>query len=157
MQFWVQPFLILSPRLLPYFTQSPTYLTIAVVGRYTSTEIPLQHPAKISLGLTTISPSGQPAPGLATSWTMDASGKSYTFNLAPNLHWQNGTPIKSRDINYHFKDTDFIYPSDSQIVVNLKEPFSPLPVVLSRPAFKTGLLGAGSYRGLTSQKNRPKH
>ena len=135
-----------SPRLLPYLPKMRSTLTIAVVGRYTSTEIPYSIQQKISLGLTTISPSGQPVPGLAASWTMDASGKSYTFNLAPSLKWQDGSPIKSRDINYHFKDTDFIYPSDSQIVINLKEPFSPLPIVLSRPAFKTGLLGAGSYK-----------
>lgn len=136
----------LSPHLLPYLPKMRSTLTIAVVGRYTSTEIPYSIQQKISLGLTTVSPAGLPVPGLATSWTMDASGKSYTFNLAPSLKWQDGSPIKSRDINYHFKDTDFIYPSDSQIVVNLKEPYSPLPVVLSRPAFKTGLLGAGSYK-----------
>ena len=138
--------LIFSPRLLPYLPTLRSTQTIAVVGRYTPTEIPLSIQQKISLGLTTISPSGQPAPGLAASWTVDAAGKSYTFNLAPFLTWQNGSSIKSRDINYHFKDTDFIYPSDTQIVVNLKEPFTPLPVVLSRPAFKTGLLGAGSYK-----------
>ncbi len=137
---------IFSPRLLPYLPKARTTLTIAVIGRYTSTEIPYNIQQKISLGLTTISPTGLPVPGLATSWTMDSSGKSYTFNLAPSLKWQDGTPIKSRDINYHFKDTDFIYPTDTQIVVNLKEPYSPLPVVLSRPAFKIGLLGAGSYK-----------
>lgn len=143
---------IFSPRLLPYLPKGRTTLTIAVIGRYTSTEIPYNIQQKISLGLTTLSPSGQAIPGLATSWSMDASGKSYTFNLVPSLKWQDGTPVKSRDINYHFKDTDFIYPSDTQIVVNLKEPYSPLPVVLSRPAFKTGLLGAGSYKVSRLQK-----
>ncbi|KKU01837.1 MAG: Extracellular solute-binding protein family 5 [Candidatus Amesbacteria bacterium GW2011_GWB1_47_26] len=138
--------LVLSPRLLPYLPRYRSTQIIAIVGRYTPSEIPYSLQQKISLGLTTISPSGQPVAGLATSWKADATGQSYTFTLAEGLRWQNGSAVKSRDINYRFKDTDFVYPSDTQIVVNLKEPYSPLPVVLSRPAFKTGLLGAGSYK-----------
>ncbi|KKU28681.1 MAG: Extracellular solute-binding protein family 5 [Candidatus Amesbacteria bacterium GW2011_GWA2_47_11b] len=143
---------VFSPKLLPYLPRYRPTQTIAVVGRYTLSEIPLSIQQKISLGLTTVSPSGQPVAGLAKSWEVDSTGKSYTFTLDSGLHWQNGSPIKAQDINYHFKDTDFVYPADDQIVVNLKEPYSPLPVVLSRPAFKTGLLGAGSYKVATLKK-----
>ena len=137
---------ILSPRLLPLLPKIRPTSSIALVGRFSPAEIPLSLQQKISLGLTTLTPERLPAPGLAKSWTIDDSGKNYTFEINTDYKWQDGKPIKSRDINYHFKDTDVSYPDDTHLVIKLKEPFSPLPVVVSRPAFKSGLLGAGAYK-----------
>ena len=136
----------LAPKFLPVIPKFRDTYIIAQVGRYSLLDLPLSLQSKISLGLTTLTPDGMPAAGLAKSWSIDESGKVYTFELAPNIKWQDGTPIKSKDITYHFKDLEVSYPDSSHLVMKLKEPFSPLPLVLSKPVFKSGLLGAGSYK-----------
>jgi peptide/nickel transport system substrate-binding protein len=75
------------------------------------------------------------------------------FTLDTSKKWHDGTSIKSRDITYNFKDTVVEYPSDSTIVIKLTNAFSPLPVVVSRPVFKRGLVGAGNYKVAQIKKN----
>ena len=41
-------------------------------------------------GLTAEDPAGQIVPGVANSWTIDASGKVYTFHLRPDAKWSDG-------------------------------------------------------------------
>jgi oligopeptide transport system substrate-binding protein len=48
-------------------------------------------------GLTTESPSGEIIPGVASGWTVDASGTRYTFQLRPDAEWSNGTPVRAQD------------------------------------------------------------
>jgi oligopeptide transport system substrate-binding protein len=48
-------------------------------------------------GLTTESPTGEVIPGVAASWTMDASGTQYTFELRPDARWSNGMPVRAPD------------------------------------------------------------
>src|SRR5271170_5130010 len=40
-------------------------------------------------GLTVESPSGDVLPGVASSWTVDATGTKYTFNLRHDARWSN--------------------------------------------------------------------
>lgn len=136
----------LAPRFLPLVPKFQDTYVIAQVGRYSLSELPIPVQSKISIGLTTLTPDGMPAAGLAKSWSVDESGKVYTFELNQTIKWQDGTQIKSKDIVYHFKDLEVTYPDSNHLVMKLKEPFSPLPLVLSHPVFKSGLLGAGSYK-----------
>jgi ABC-type oligopeptide transport system substrate-binding subunit len=48
-------------------------------------------------GLTTESPTGEVLPGVASSWTVDASGTKYTFTLRPDARWSNGAPVNAKD------------------------------------------------------------
>jgi oligopeptide transport system substrate-binding protein len=48
-------------------------------------------------GLTTESPSGEVVPGVASSWTVDPSGRQYRFILRSNARWSNGEPVRARD------------------------------------------------------------
>jgi len=48
-------------------------------------------------GLTSESPSGEVIPGVASSWSVDASGRQYTFQLRPDARWSNGRPVRARD------------------------------------------------------------
>ena len=43
--------------------------------------------------ITTLDPSGTVGPGLATSWSYAANGKSVTFTLRPGLKFSDGTPL----------------------------------------------------------------
>jgi oligopeptide transport system substrate-binding protein len=42
----------------------------------------------------------QPVPGVAESWTLDKSGKVYTFKLRANAKWSNGEPVTAEDFVY---------------------------------------------------------
>jgi oligopeptide transport system substrate-binding protein len=48
-------------------------------------------------GLTTESPSGAVIPGVASSWSVNASGTQYTFQLRPDAQWSNGKPVRAQD------------------------------------------------------------
>ena len=39
-----------------------------------------------------------PQPQLATSWTVAADGKTYTFKLKPNVKWHDGKPFSAADV-----------------------------------------------------------
>ena len=82
------PYLV---KLIPKFR--PT-IKIAVVGRYTASDIPINIQQQISFGLTSVSNSGLVGPGLASDWVVSEDGRVYTFNLNPNYTWQDGSKIK---------------------------------------------------------------
>ena len=48
-------------------------------------------------GLATESPDGTVLPGVASSWTVDASGTQYTFQLRADAKWSNGMRVRARD------------------------------------------------------------
>lgn len=144
---------VFSPLLLPFLPKFRPTRNIAIVGRFNQADIPLDIQRLISLGLTTTTTDGLPAPALAESWSIQDAGKTYIFTLSPNYKWQDSTSIKSHDIKYQFRDTTIEFPDNQHLTIKLKEPFSPLPIVLSRPVFKTGLLGAGQYRVSSIRKN----
>lgn len=48
-------------------------------------------------GLTSETPTGQVIPGVASSWTVDASGTQYTFALRADALWSNGNVVRAED------------------------------------------------------------
>jgi len=48
-------------------------------------------------GLATETPDGTVVPGVAASWTIDASGTQYTFQLRPDARWSNGAPVRAQN------------------------------------------------------------
>ncbi len=48
-------------------------------------------------GLTTESPNGDIVPGVASSWTVDESGRQYTFQLRSDARWSNGVRVRAQD------------------------------------------------------------
>jgi len=48
--------------------------------------------------LTTLNPAGDVVPGLASSWTYAADGKSVTFQLRPGLKFSDGTPLDAQAV-----------------------------------------------------------
>lgn len=141
------PYLV---KLIPKFR--PT-IKIAVVGRYSASDIPIAIQQQISFGLTSVSQEGIVGPGLTSNWNVSDDGKIYTFNLNQNYTWQDGTKIKSSDLGFKFKDVSVEYPNNNQVVIKLKDPFSPLPATLAQPVFKSGLLGLGKYKVYRIKKN----
>lgn len=136
-------FLSIFLRFLPARQETKT---IGLVGRYTTENMPEEIQKLISIGLTRLETDGTPLPSLAKEWTLADKGKIYTFKLADNLLWHDGSKIKAGDINYNFQDVEMKIQDENTIQFILKEPFSPFPVIVSKPIFKKGLIGAGSYR-----------
>ncbi len=48
-------------------------------------------------GLTVESASGEALPGVAESWTIEESGRLYTFQLRISARWSNGKPVRAQE------------------------------------------------------------
>ncbi len=46
-------------------------------------------------------------PDLAQSWTISPDGQTFTFKLAPNVKWHDGTPLKAQDIVWNLNRIAF--------------------------------------------------
>ena len=55
------------------------------------------------LSLLLQAPNGTLMPQLAQSWTVNANGTVFTFNLRPNMKWSDGTPLTASDVVFTFK------------------------------------------------------
>lgn len=119
---------------------------IGLVGRYNLSNLPYEITSLISYGLTIPLPDGSIEPGLAQSWEIRENGKIYIFAIKEDVYWHDGTKVVAKDINYNFSDVSVTVLDDQHIKFELKEPFSPFPVVVSRPIFKKNLVGLGDYR-----------
>lgn len=120
--------------------------TIGIVGDFTTETLPTEVLSNLSRGLTNIAPDGQPLPGLASSWNISPDFLTYSFYLNPSATWVDGTPVKPKDIDYHFKDATMKALENSVVEIKLKESYTPLPVIVSRPIFKSGFVGTGPYK-----------
>jgi len=86
-------------------TQSPTGVLRRALGGEPSTFDPAAAADYFSTeimrdlyeGLTAESPTGEVIPGVAASWTVDSTGKLYTFHLRGDARWSNGTPVRATD------------------------------------------------------------
>lgn len=138
-------FFFILPKIEPLNSRFTAKEKIGVIGRYSTDEIPIFIQEEISLGLTIVDETGEVHPGLSSSWDVADEGKAWTFKLTDSK-WQDGKKIAAQDINYNFADVETEIVDEQTIRFRLKDPFSPFPVVVSRPLFKKGLLGAGDWR-----------
>jgi peptide/nickel transport system substrate-binding protein len=119
---------------------------IGMVGRFRLDNIPDSILGFVSQGLTSINESGEIAPGIASSWENKDGGKTWVFHLSEGRTWQDGKKITSADIQINFSDVKVEKPDVKTITFKLQTPFSPFPVVLSKPVFKKGFLGTGEWK-----------
>lgn len=126
---------------------------IGLVGKFTVQELPDEIQGLVSAGLTEINEDGSVSPGLAASWEIKNDGKEYWFKIKDNLFWQDEKPVTASDINLKFTDVAVTVVDKKTIKFLLKEPFSPFPVILTKPIFKKGLVGTGEYRFKSIKKN----
>ena len=57
-------------------------------------------------GLTSLDKAGTPVPELATSWDVSDDGLVYTFHIAEDATWSNGTPVTANDFVYGWQRLD---------------------------------------------------
>lgn len=121
-------------------------INIGISGRYTIDNLPQDITDQISSGLTKVNELGEIEPGIASNWSTHDKGKTWTFEIDQEKNWQDGEKIKSKDIKYNFSDVSVEYPDDNTIVFKLSDEYSPFPNVVSKPVFKTGLLGTSDWK-----------
>lgn len=125
---------------------NPDTERIAVIGSYTPSNLPLHIQNLISSGLTKITEEGSSSADLAESWVISEDGKNYKFQLKTGVKWHDGKLLTSSDVNYNLKDAIIVPLGDFEFEVRLKNPYVPLPILLSKPLFKKGLIGTGPYK-----------
>ncbi|MBR2676251.1 MAG: peptide ABC transporter substrate-binding protein [Solobacterium sp.] len=57
-------------------------------------------------GLTSLDKAGTPVAELATSWDVSEDGLVYTFHIAEDATWSNGTPVTANDFVYGWRRLD---------------------------------------------------
>lgn len=132
------------PSLAPYI--NPQKEKRGIIGIYNPSNLPLSIQSLVSSGLTSITLEGSSSAGLASDWSVTKDGKVYTFKLKKDIIWHDNKPFTAYDVNYNLTDAIIIPKTDYELEVRLNEPYVPLPVLLSKPLFKTGLVGVGQYK-----------
>jgi peptide/nickel transport system substrate-binding protein len=134
----------------PYYLklQGQKMRKIGIIGRYTEKNLPLTIQKQLSFGLTALTPSGEATSSLAKNWEVDAKGLSFTFHLYPDLVWHDGVKFTAKDVQYKLKDVAIKPRDDTTLEVTLKDPYAPLPVLLSAPILKPNLVGLGIYKAI---------
>jgi len=118
---------------------------IGITGRFTTTNLPIAILDMIGDGLTKLDATGNVEPNLAESWETPDNGKTWIFHLRRDVLWQDGTRVVSSGITYQFSDVTIERPDDATIIFKLQTSYSAFPAVLTRPAFRKGLLGTGEW------------
>ena len=119
--------------------------------------LPLDIQQKISDGLTSVDQTGSPVVALADRWVAEDDGKTYRFVLGKDKFWQDGKQLQPQDVKYNFSDAQ-VLTTQNEVIFKLKQPFSPFPVVVSQPLFRsekktswfvfseTTVIGTGAYK-----------
>jgi peptide/nickel transport system substrate-binding protein len=119
---------------------------IGISGRYNTNTLPNNILGMIGEGLTALDKNGNVIPNIAISWSTPDKGKTWIFKLRNELFWQDGRAVVSKNIQYQFSDASVSYPDNQTISFTLLNPYSAFPSVVTRPVFKSGLLGTGEWK-----------
>lgn len=130
-------------------------IRIGLIGTYQEYDLPFEVTKLISAGLVEASSDGRIKPKLVTGWETNNDATQFKFKLKDNLKWVDYTSFKATDLEFGIPNTNVSYPNDDTIQFDLKESYSPLPSLLTKPLIKKGsLLGTGPYRITKVEKSR---
>lgn len=137
------------------FFYSPNIIRIGLVGTYQEHDLPKEVTGLLSGGLIEATADGRLKPSLITGWEVNNDATQFKFKLKPNQEWADNTPLKAKDLEFDIPNTTVSYPDDNVIQFSLKESYSPLPSLLTKPVFKKGtLIGMGPYKVTKIEKSR---
>ncbi|RJP46105.1 MAG: ABC transporter substrate-binding protein [Armatimonadetes bacterium] len=140
-------------KLGPFFRHDAVIVE-AVIGSYTSNNLPVSVTSLISEPLVKFDDQGHPQPNLVSGWQVNSDATVYTFRLKDNLYWQDGTAVLSSDIEIKLSDVDVTYPDNQSIEFKLVDSFSPFPGLLTNPVLKKGtLIGMGKFKVVEEKRS----
>ena len=157
---WLILGLILLPLLLfahqkfnLFYSQDS--ISLGLIGTYQEYDLPLEVTKLISEGLVEVETSGRIKPSLVSGWETNHDATVFKFKLKDGLKWADETNIEASDLEFSIPSTEVSFPDERSIQFNLKEPYSPLPSLLTKPIFKKGtLIGIGPYKITKIEKSR---
>lgn len=127
--------------------QNKNSISEGVVGIYTESNLPDIVTNLLSESLVSLDKSGKPQPKLAESWSIDEKATVYTFKLRKDMKWNDGTELRSYDLEFNLPDVEISYPDSKTVIFKLADSFTPFPTLLTDPVFKNkSLVGAGKYK-----------
>ncbi len=148
-------FLILFAQFRFKLFYNPNSISLGFIGTYQEHDLPLEVTKFISQGLVKEGMDGRIKGGLISSWETNNDATSFKFKLREGLKWVDNTPIKSKDLEFVIPNTEIAFPDDNTILFKLKESYSPLPSLLTKPILKKGsMLGTGPYKITRIEKSR---
>lgn len=134
---------------------SKDVLRVGLIGTYQEHDLPQELTKLISAPLVEASSDGKIKPNLVKGWEVNNDATQFKFKLKDNLKWSDDTSVKSTDLEFGIPNVSVSYPDDNTIQFSLKESYSPLPSLLTKPVFKKGtLLGVGPYQVTKVEKSR---
>lgn len=130
-------------------------ITLGLIGTYQEHDLPEEVTKLISKGLVEADNNGRIKGQLVSGWETNNDATQFKFKLKDNLNWTDGSAVKSWDLVFAIPNVEVSTPDDKTIQFNLKEPYSPLPSLLTKPVIKRGsLIGLGSYKVIRIEKSR---
>ncbi len=144
--------LMLQTKLNLFFPAN--IIRIGLIGTYQEHDLPIEVTKLLSSGLVEASSDGRIKPNLVSGWETNNDATIFKFKLK-DLKWTDGAVVKSSDLEFNIPNTNVSYPDEKTIQFDLKESYSPLPSLLTKPVFRRGtLVGIGSYRIKKIEKSR---
>lgn len=130
-------------------------IRLGLIGTYQTHDLPPEVTTLLSEGLVKADADGRIRPNLVTGWEVNNDATLFKFKLKDGLKWIDNTPVKTVDLTFDIPNIDISFPDDKTIQFKLKESYSALPSLLTRPIFKKGtLIGIGPYKITKIEKSR---
>lgn len=148
-------FILLVAQLKFNLFYSTNMLGVGLVGTFQEHDLPTEATSLVSESLVNVDSEGRIKPNLVSGWEVNNDATNFKFKLKDNLKWADGSMIKASDLIFDIPNTDVSFPDDKTIEFHLKEAYSPLPSLLTKPILKKGtLLGTGPYQITKVEKSR---
>jgi peptide/nickel transport system substrate-binding protein len=121
---------------------------IGIEGLYTTQSLPTSVTDLISYGFTVNNEKNEPVLSpLIANLEIQNDNHSYLFTFKDNLFWHNGQKFSAYDIILDIPGAQTVPKSANQLEIRVKDPYSPLLSLLTRPIFyKKTLIGLGPYQ-----------
>lgn len=130
-------------------------LSEGFIGTYQQHDIPIEVTRLLSSGFLETGSNYRIVPNLASGWEVNHDATEFKFTLKEDVYWSDGSKIKSSDLDFGIPNVEVSFPNDQTVQFKLKEPFSPLPSLLTKPLFKKNtLIGVGPYKIVKLEKSR---
>lgn len=131
------------------------YISVGLIGTYQEHDIPIEVTRLISDPLVEADQQGRMKGKIVTGWETNNDATQFKFKLKDDLKWIDNSSIQSQDLEFAIPNLDISFPDNKTVQFNLKQSFSPLPSLLTKPLIKKGSkIGTGPYRIAKIEKSR---
>lgn len=130
-------------------------ISLGFIGTYQEHDLPEEVTKLISQSLVKIDENGRSVSNLSSGWETNNDATSFKFKLKDDLKWVDGTKLKSEDLVLSVANTEVKLLDEKTFQFDLKESYSPLPSLLTKPIIKKGsMIGTGPYKITKIEKSR---